>query len=329
MNDNYDQAEDPNLAPSVTSPPGLTEMADQPRRVILRGEHIQTPKRRKLLPIVLFLLTCLSTFWAGALGWPLEPRFNVTYLFQSVINNPGRGLIYMACVLAILFAHEMGHFIATIIHRVPASWPFFIPFPLNPMGTMGAVIAMDGRRGNRRQVFDIGIAGPLAGLVFAIPILMYGVGQLDVSRDFYGPAVDSPILVDMLIGFKNDTSHYNGSIALSQLNPYFMAGWVGLLITGLNMMPVSQLDGGHVIYTLFGRRRALFIARTFVFAAIALIVCYDAFIWMIMLLLVILIGTDHPPTRDDHIPLGPVRTTIGLMSLVIPVLCFPPYLFVG
>ena len=205
---------------------------------------------------------------------------------------------------AILFAHEMGHFIATVIHRVPASLPFFIPFPLNPMGTMGAVIAMDGRRCTRRQVFDIGIAGPLAGLVIAIPILMYGVSQLDISRTYFGPACDSPILVDMLISMKKNTTHYNGSIAISQLNPYYMAGWVGLLITGLNMMPVSQLDGGHVIYALFGRRRALFVARAFVFLAISLMVFYDAFIWMLMLILVILIGTDHPPTRDDEMPVG-------------------------
>ena len=328
MNENVPAEERSNPAPKVELPPGLAEMAEHSSEFVLRDEHLRTRKRRKMLPIVLFLLTCISTFWAGALGWPLEPRFSWSYQLQAVFSHPGRGLIYMVCVLAILFAHEMGHFIATIVHRVPASLPFFIPFPLNPMGTMGAVIAMDGRRGNRRQVFDIGIAGPLAGLVFAIPILMYGVWELDVSREFYGPAVDSPILVDMLIGLKQDTTHYDGSIALGQLNAYFMAGWVGLLITGLNMMPVSQLDGGHVIYTLFGRRKALFIGRAFVFVAIALIVSYSAFIWMIMLLLVILIGTDHPPTRNDHMPLGPVRTAIGLASLVIPVLCFPPYLFV-
>jgi membrane-associated protease RseP (regulator of RpoE activity) len=234
----------------------------------------------------------------------------------------------MVCVLAILFAHEMGHFVATLIHRIPASLPFFIPLPIvSPIGTMGAVIAMDGRRADRREVFDIGISGPIAGLVFAIPILIYGVWRLDFSRPYFGPAYDSPLLVDLLVGWLRDTPNYRGSIAQGQLNPYFMAGWVGLLITGLNMMPVSQLDGGHVIYTLFGRS-AHWVARGFIFFAILFIVFGGALNWLLMLILVILMGTDHPPTRDDSISLGPLRTTIGFCSLIIPVLCFPPHLFV-
>jgi hypothetical protein len=108
------------------------------------------------------------------------------------------------------------------------------------------------------------------------------------------------------------------------LNPYLMAGWVGLLITGLNMLPISQLDGGHVIYALFGRRSAL-IARTFLIVAIVYIVFADgAHMWTLMLVLVILMGVHHPPTSDDRVTLGPVRWAIGIASLAIPVLCFPP-----
>jgi membrane-associated protease RseP (regulator of RpoE activity) len=109
----------------------------------------------------------------------------------------------------------------------------------------------------------------------------------------------------------------------SQLNPYFMAGWVGFLITGLNMLPVSQLDGGHVIYTLFGKR-AHWIARGFMLLAIGFIIYNQAWMWSLMVVLVLLIGTDHPPTRDDTVRLGWFRTVLGCLSLSIPLLCFAP-----
>ncbi|MCA9213093.1 MAG: site-2 protease family protein [Planctomycetales bacterium] len=327
MNEPDTSSQDSAVPADVASPPGLADHMPSQTYVVLDDSHLRSRKRLTVLPVVLFLLTCVSTFLVGALGWPLTPTLNINRLFHATLTYPGRGFTYMACVLAILFAHEMGHFVATVIHRVPASLPFFIPFPLNPMGTMGAVIAMDGRQGDRRQVFDIGIAGPLAGLVVAIPILVYGVFILDVSRPIYGASVDNPLLVDLLINWIHPSNNYTGALTIRQLNPFFMAGWVGLLITGLNMMPVSQLDGGHVIYTLFGRRRALIVARMFVFTAIFLIVMYDAFNWTLMLFLVILIGTDHPRTRNDYIPLGRTRTIIGLSSLVIPIFCFPPFLF--
>jgi hypothetical protein len=116
------------------------------------------------------------------------------------------------------------------------------------------------------------------------------------------------------------------SLPSNRLNPFFMAGWVGLLITGLNMMPISQLDGGHVIYALFGKR-AHSLARLFLFGAILFVVCKfeQAYIWLPMIILVTLLGTDHPPTADDDMPLGPLRTIIGLLSLSIPVFCFPIY----
>lgn len=300
----------------------------QTGRVLLSEDHLRIRRRRTLVPIVLFLLTCASTFWAGATHWRLGGIGGYGTIFSAIHENLWNGLIYMACVLAILFAHEMGHFIATVIHRIPASLPFFIPFPISPIGTMGAVIAMDGRRADRREVFDIGISGPIAGLVLAIPILIYGVWQLDFQRAYFGPAYDSPLLVDILVAvIHGDASSYRGSITQSQLNPFYMAGWVGLLITGVNMMPVSQLDGGHVIYTLFGKS-ALWVARGFIFVAILFVVFGGALNWLFMLILVILMGTDHPPTRNDNISLGTFRTVIGFGSLAIPVLCFPTQLFI-
>jgi membrane-associated protease RseP (regulator of RpoE activity) len=272
----------------------------------------------------LFLVTCLSTFWAGTTRWyPFDLGGRGFHL--ALLNGGAQGALYMACVLSILFAHEMGHYVATVIHRVPASLPFFIPFPFTPIGTLGAVIAMDGRQANRRQIFDIGIAGPLAGLVLAVPILAFGVAKLDFQTEFadHGFKYDCPLLVEWMIRAFHPTVR-EFEIARGQLNSYFMAGWVGLLVTGLNMLPVSQLDGGHIIYALFGKR-AHWIARGFIIFAIVftVLIVDGASIWWPMLILVILMGTDHPPTSDDTMSLGRLRKVIGYASLLIPVLCFP------
>ncbi len=118
-----------------------------------------------------------------------------------------------------------------------------------------------------------------------------------------------------------------GHVWLSQLNPWFVAGWFGLVITGLNMMPIGQLDGGHVTYTLFGQR-AHWLARAIVVAAIALMVYTQTLVWLLMTVFILLIGTDHPPTADDSVPLGLWRTLLGFASLSLPILCFPPTVFV-
>lgn len=289
----------------------------------LTEEHLGRPRGRFRLPIILFLLTCVSTFWAGITNWQPVPSFS---LFRHLaLQNGTQGFIYMSCVLAILFAHEMGHFVATIVHRIPASPPFFIPFPFSPLGTMGAVIAMDGRQANRKEIFDIGLAGPLAGLVFAVPILIYGIMKLELTGISYGDTYDCPLLAEWLIRWIHPEAIHVDTISNYQLNPYFMAGWVGLFITGLNMMPVSQLDGGHVIYTLFLRKSHI-VARGFIFLAIIFIVANDAQVWTVMLVLVILMGTDHPKTKDDSVPLGYTRIILGYSSLAIPILCFPPKL---
>jgi Zn-dependent protease len=298
-----------------------SEAASRHDLEILSEYHLRPVRRRISLPLVLFLLTCLSTFWAGTTRWrPLDD----SGIRSLILDGGSEGALYMLCVLAILLAHEMGHFVATVIHRVPASLPIFIPFPLTPIGTLGAIIAMDGRRANRRQIFDIGIAGPLAGLIVALPILAVGVTRLDLeSAPRHQEIYDCPVLIEWMIHWFHPSLGDVDAIAWTQLNAYFMAGWVGLLITGLNMLPVSQLDGGHVIYSLFGKQ-AHWIARAFIFFAILFTVLIDdAMIWWPMIILVVLMGTDHPPTSNDFLPLGWPRIAIGCASLLIPVLCFP------
>jgi membrane-associated protease RseP (regulator of RpoE activity) len=286
------------------------------------------PRRRLLLPLVLFVATCFSTFWVGTTGWrPQSVELSVESVQAKVAANWQQGLLYMGAVLAILLTHEMGHFLQTVRYRIPASYPLCIPVPFTPIGTMGAVISMDGMRANRKQIFDIGLAGPLAGLAVAIPILYIGVRNLNLALPGAPNEMQlyNPVIVRWMIQWVHPEWADRASwISVSQLNPFFMAGWVGMLITGLNMLPVSQLDGGHTIYGLFGRD-AYKIARAFIIVAIVYMILYleEAAIWTPMLVLVILLGIHHPPTADDSVELDDFRWILGVASMAIPVLCFP------
>ncbi len=306
------------------------------------GAPVDKPKlynryRRKIwLPLLLFLATCLSTFFVGAAKWsPTGPFFSAVIGWDFfdirllMLANWDTGLAYMFYVILIIWLHEMGHFVATLLYRVPASFPFFLPLPINPIGTMGAVIAMHGHIADRKQIFDIGLAGPIAGLVAAVPIAWYGVAELDLTTQaFGGIGFRLPLLMDWFAQSVQVPGYQQGDVVwLSQLNPMFVAGWVGMLITGLNMMPIGQLDGGHVTYTLFGRL-AHWIAKGTMLFAIAFMVYYQTLMMILMVVLLLLIGTDHPPTRDDSVPIGWFRWSIGLASLTIPVFCFPPRIFV-
>jgi hypothetical protein len=314
-----------------------------PQSEIVQAELVEprpAPRRRRVLvPLVLFLLTCASTFFVGATHWMPERFFGFfsPNLFVqaaarlTILEHWRDGLIYMGCVLAILLTHEMGHFVMTVIYRVRSTLPLFIPLPISAIGTMGAVIAMEGSKADRKQIFDIGLAGPLAGLVVAIPIVWIGILRLDLSASPDGFEFGLPLAVQWLMQYlRPDIYQPDMGIGVNQLNPYFMAGWVGLLVTGLNMMPVSQLDGGHVTYALFGRKAhwlaRFFMLVVFMYMGAMLWIYQMPPAWILMAFLVLLIGTDHPPTRDDSVRLGWFRVVLGLLSLLIPVFCFAPNL---
>ncbi len=294
----------------------------------LQASHLRSRVRRRLtLPLLLFIATCLSTFWVGAANWRPQLINSPDMMQHMIATNWQQGLVYMGAVLAILLTHEMGHILQTVRYHIPASYPLCIPVPFSLIGTMGAVISMDGMRANRKQIFDIGIAGPLAGLVVAAPILYIGVKQLNLQDPPTPHDVQlyNPVIVRWMIEWMHPQWADRAAwVSVSQLNPYFMAGWVGMLITGLNMLPVSQLDGGHTIYALFGRD-AYKIARAFIIIAIAYVVLNldQAAIWTPMLILVILLGIHHPPTADDSVALDDFRWILGVASMAIPVLCFP------
>ena len=289
-------------------------------------------RRRRFWPVMLFLATCLCTYAAGAYHWlPVpfgiqeDPQRGAVWDFsatlQMMLGNWRDGLTYMGCVMAVLLAHEFGHFLMTVRYRVPATYPIFLPLPILMMtGTMGAVIGMEGYRANRRQMFDIGLAGPLAGLVLTVPMVWFGIMRADANTpSSAGLIFGDPLLAKWLMHWLRPD--LRGAVPH---NAVYMAGWVGMFVTGLNMMPISQLDGGHVIYALF-LKRGHWIARAFLLSAIAFVIISGQYSWTLMVVLVTLIGVDHPPTSNDRIPLGRFRTILGLLSLSLPILCFTPF----
>lgn len=293
----------------------------------LTADHLRSPRRRRVLvPLLSFVATCASTFAAGATNWSPDRLFDGgPHAGFLLADDWERGLKYMAAVIGILLTHEMGHFLQAVRYHIHSSLPFFIPVPVAFTGTMGAVIGMEGSRADRKQLFDIGISGPLAGLVVAIPIIIYGIlhaAPINAvqSADSVIDRLNDPLIFQLLTRWLRPELP-SGTIL--HKDALLMAGWVGMLITGLNMMPVSQLDGGHVIYGLFGKRAHL-VARAFVCACVALMLIYENYNWVVMFVVVLMIGVDHPPTRDDTVRLGPVRTVLGWLSLSIPIFCFTP-----
>jgi len=292
--------------------PSLPSSAEPDLDTLLRSPR---PPRVRLQAL-LYLLTCLTTFAAGAVGWrPL--LFGVDDLAGDLVAHWQRGLAYTAAVMAVLTAHEAGHFIAARLHHIPATLPFFLPFPVLLTGTLGAVIGMEGGRANRRQLFDIALAGPLAGLVVAVPVLVGGM--LIGTPDATNPFALAPLARWVQAVVRPDLA---SGVTVAP-NPLFMAGWVGLLVTGLNMIPISQLDGGHICRAVFGRHGDS-VARGVLLAAITAVIVLGRYNWVIMLVIVTVMGVDHPPIRDDGRPLGPVRTVLGLLSFLIPIVTFMP-----
>lgn len=318
----------PPTRPNPLAQGSAAARADWSQLPELQDAHLRKfPRRRLTVPLVLFIATCLSTFYVGAADWRPQLIGSTGEIWHVVTTRWQQGLTYMGAVLAILLTHEMGHFLQTVRYRIPASYPLCIPVPFSLIGTMGAVISMDGMRANRKQIFDIGIAGPLAGLAVAAPILYIGVKQLNlaITPAAHDIQLYNPVIVRWMIEWMHpEWTDQAAWVSVSQLNPFFMAGWVGMLITGLNMLPVSQLDGGHTIYALFGRD-AYKLARAFIIIAIIYVVLNleQAAIWTPMLILVILLGIHHPPTADDSVELDDFRWLLGVASMAIPVLCFP------
>lgn len=281
--------------------------------------------------IVLVVLTAMTMFWAGISHWvPVAPILASPFygslmpVRQIFLEHWQEGLIYSLATLSILMAHEMGHYLMTVRYKVSATPPLFLPMPISPLGTFGAVIAMDGRQADRKEVFDIGIAGPLAGLIVAIPVLIIGVMTTTAPSVVAekGFVVGHPLLIQWLADLFRDGGASSLPTLNNEINPWLMAGWTGLLVTGLNMVPMGQLDGGHVTFGLLGPS-SVWVARIFLGLAIGFMIYSQQLLFVLMLILVVISGLRHPPTRNDAAKLSWMQTAIGWPCLILPFICLP------
>jgi len=261
----------------------------------------QQSGRRTLIPILLFAATCISTWIAG-------------------------GPVFSAALMTTLLAHELGHFFQAVRYRVPASFPYFIPMPASPIGTMGAVIVMQPGIGDRRSLFDIAISGPIAGLVPALFFSFLGLQWsqvVETAERGFGLTLGEPLVFKLLAYMTFGPLREGTDIAL---HPLAFAGWVGIFITALNLIPIGQLDGGHILYALL-LRRAHVVASALLGLAMLAVVLRGYWGWILMILLLMLMGPAHPPTANDLAPLNGGRRFLGWASLLFVPLGFTPVPF--
>jgi membrane-associated protease RseP (regulator of RpoE activity) len=286
----------------------------------------------------LFGITCFTTFGVGFLWFEADDTAG------SLVN----GLIYMATVMGILLGHEMGHYVMARRNRVPASLPYFLPIPpvLGPLGTAGAVIVMRGRIRSRNALMEVGAAGPLAGIALTIPLLLLGLSLSPVIPIPEMGYLEGQSLLYLLLKRIAVGPIPEGHDVL--LHPVAWAGWLGLLVTMINLMPVGQLDGGHIFYALFGDAHAV-VSRLFhrgLFLFGLGVMAYhgygalerglegDALVsesmaglnWIVWGALLLVFfrrrGLSHPPTDDQTLSSG--HRAVGIACLVVFVLTFTP-----
>jgi membrane-associated protease RseP (regulator of RpoE activity) len=306
-------------------------------------------KKNYLLHIGLFLITFFTTTIAGAqwitgTGGPYEIEFLL------------EGLPYSLSILFIITCHEFGHYFAALYHKVKATFPYYIPFPPIPFfinfGTMGAVIRTKSPVPTKKAMFDIGVAGPLAGFAACLIILIYGFLNvpgvdyiLNIHPDYFAPetndrtlylAFGDTILFSFFRWIFIEPGQFFPPMSEIYHYPYLCVGWFGLFITAMNMIPIGQLDGGHIGYTMFGKETHFKVAVIcfsilFVMGFVSIIEMafklntqigwFGWFVWA--LILYFIIKLEHPPIHDDS-RLDNKRMLIGYLSFLILVISFSP-----
>ena len=280
---------------------------------------------RRWRHLALFILTVASTTLIGAEHYA---GYISDFARQPIEISPAlilQGFWYSGTILLILGTHELGHYLACRYYQVDASLPFFIPMPFVLTGTLGAFIRIREPIPTKRMLFDIGIAGPLAGFAFALPALFIGVALSPVVRvpeNLVGFHLGEPLL------FRAAEWIVWGQIADGyslNLHPMAFAAWFGLLATALNLFPIGQLDGGHISYAVLGRRST---AVTLGAICIAIGLTFFSMSWLVWTFLLVAMtlamGPRHPRTVDEDVPLDRARIWLAVLALVVFVLCFTP-----
>ncbi len=309
------------LVTQRVEPLGFVPMLHTPREITL----VRLPAAARRGPqgwrgwplnLGLFLATLCTTLLVGAWMEGVDPlRQPLTLVY---------GVPFSASLLLILGCHELGHYLTARAYGVQVSLPYFVPLPVPPLGTMGAIIRMRSPIPNRKVLFDIGIAGPLAGLAVGLPILTLGL-FLSPVKPLTGVVLQEGnslayLLLKWLI---------KGPIPLGSdvmLHPLALAGWLGLFVTALNLMPLSQLDGGHIAYAVLGRgfRKAVW---PFLGILVVLFVVSRWEGWLVWVVIAVVLGLRHPPPLDDLTPLDRLRRRMAVVALVLLVLLLTPLPF--
>jgi membrane-associated protease RseP (regulator of RpoE activity) len=337
----------------MIKPHGLMPLFRQEKQggqVIFLVEKLPEPRpSNPRINILMFILTVFSVMLVGAQipeGVPIPEDF--LGIMSVLVRYIHTGWPFALALLSILLAHEFGHYFAGRYHKTDVSLPFFIPLPFSILGTMGAFINMRELPKNKRTLFDIGIAGPLSGLVVSIPVLLIGLslsgmtiirpqdggfiegnsllyllakfvvfGQLLPAPADYGSL--SPALYWLSYFFTGRPIPYGGPDVL--IHPVALAGWAGLLVTALNLIPAGQLDGGHILYAVFGKRVRQSLPVIIIFLGILGMFWGGWWLWAALLLF---FGRAHPETLDEITELDPRRRALVWLMVIIFLLVFTP-----
>jgi membrane-associated protease RseP (regulator of RpoE activity) len=335
---------------------GLTLMlrAEGDSHVVLGVQGLIRPRpSNPVINLLLFGATLLSVLLAGALyGYAGPEPGNAGELLVGLIRSLPAGIPFAASLLAILLAHEFGHYLVARFHKTAVTLPYFLPFPGSPFGTLGAFIQLKEPPKNRRVLLDIGLAGPLAGLAVAIPILLFGLAISQVTQlpsttrlaanqvlegnsilylagKFLvtGKLLPEPVsyggvgpLVYWLRYFFFGLPTPFGGLDV-QLSPVAWAGWAGLLVTALNLIPAGQLDGGHLLYVLLGKRASRLLPYLIV-ALVGLGLVWTG--WWLWAALIFFLGRTHAQPMDEITPLDATRKALAVFGLLVFLLTFTP-----
>lgn len=287
--------------------------------------------REWLLPAFLFLITFLSATYAGLVFYVFGDM-DFIRVGLAIAVHPSillQGVPFSFTLIAILFAHEMGHYLACRHYGIRCTPPFFIPFPISYAGTLGAFIRIKSHFQHKRSLFDVGIAGPLMGFAFAVPALVVGIAFSKLIPKVTvhgGVAFGEPLLFRwagrIVLGYAPERQDMLA-------HPIAMAAWFGLLATSLNLFPIWQLDGGHIMYALLGRERQ---KKVSIAATIALMLVsflgWPIPSYLVFACLILFLGMRyrfyHPPTLYEEEKIGAAREILGIAAFLILIVSFTP-----